>query len=139
ETALVLKQSMFDEVQQGRGAQLPEAFTDGRITELQKRLNDLSVSAAQLSANYGPDNPAVQEVQQQMARIRELIDASNARLEEKIKSDYGLAFRESQSLKAALEVAKSEAVNQDQAAVQYNLLKQDADTARSLYDEFLHK
>ena len=139
ESDLILKKSMFEEVQQGRGAQLPESFTDARITELQKRLNDLSVTAAQLGVNYGPDNPSVQEVQQQMAKIQEQIDASTTRLEEKIRSDYALAYRQSQSLKAALDVAKAEAVYQDQAAVQYNLLKQDANTARSLYDEFLHK
>jgi succinoglycan biosynthesis transport protein ExoP len=139
ESELLLKRSMFEEVQQGRGAHLPEAFTDTRITDLQKRLNELSVSAVQLGVNYGPDNPNLQEVQQQMAKIQEQIDASSARLEEKVKSDYAFAYRQSQSLKAALDAAKAEAVNQDQAAVQYNLLKQDASTARSLYDEFLHK
>jgi succinoglycan biosynthesis transport protein ExoP len=136
---LVLKQALYDEVRQGRGAQLPVVFTDPRIADLQKRFNDLSQTEARLSVNYGPDNPSLREVQQEMAKIQEQIDASIGRLEEKVKSDYAFAYRESQSLQAALELAKSEAVTQDQGGVRYNLLKQDADTARSLYNEFLHK
>jgi capsular exopolysaccharide synthesis family protein len=136
---LVLKQAMYDEVRQGRGAQLPEVFTDTRISDLQKRLNDLSQQEARLSVNYGPDNPSLREIQQEMAKIQEQIDASIARLEEKVKSDYTYAYRENQSLQAALDLAKSDAVNQDHGGVRYNLLKQDADTARSLYNEFLHK
>ena len=139
EMDLALKQSMYDEVRKGRGRELPEAFTDLRITDLQKRLNDLSVRAAELGVSYGPDNPTVQAVQQQMGKIQEQIDASTARFEEKIKSEYAMAYRESQSLKAALDHATADAVNQDEASVQYNLLKQDADTARSLYNEFLQK
>ena len=139
EMGLVLKQAMYDEVTHGRGSQLPEAFTDSRITDLRKRLDDLTVTEAQLRVNFGPENPSVREVQQQMVKIQEQIDTSASRLEEKIKGDYAMAYRESQSLKTALEQAKSEAVTQDQSAVQYHLLRQDVDTARSLYDEFLHK
>jgi polysaccharide biosynthesis transport protein len=136
---LVLKQAMYDEVRQGRSAQLPEVFTDTRISDLQKRLNDLSQTEARLSVNYGPDNPSLREVQQEIVKIQEQIDASIARLEEKVKSDYAFAYREIQSLQAALELAKTEAVNQDEGGFRYNLLKQDTDTARSLYNEFLHK
>ncbi len=42
-------------------------------------------------------------------------------------------------LKTAFEQAKGEAVQQDQSAIQYSILKHDVDTANSLYTEFLHK
>src|SRR5262249_35472127 len=44
-----------------------------------------------------------------------------------------------QSLKAALGRAKAEAVNQNQAAIQYNVLQQDLVTAKALYTDFLNK
>jgi capsular exopolysaccharide synthesis family protein len=60
-------------------------------------------------------------------------------LEEKLKAEYGRAVRDEDTLRTALSRAKSEAVQQNQDAVQYNLLKQEADTTRALYTQFLQK
>jgi succinoglycan biosynthesis transport protein ExoP len=139
EMDVLLKRSLYEEVRQGRVEQLPEAFSDTKISDLQKKLNDLSVSVAQLSVSYGPENPRVTEVQQQMVKLQEQIDAGRKRLEEKIKADYERSARDEQSLRAALDHAKSEAVQQDQTAIQYNILKQNLDTAKLLYTEFLQK
>jgi polysaccharide biosynthesis transport protein len=139
EIDLQLKRSLYEEVEQGRVAQLPDSFTDTRIIELQRKLNEISITAAQLELTYGPDNPKVQDVQQQMAKIREQIAESRTALEGKIKSDYSRALRDDDSLKQALAQAKSEAVEQDQASVQYNILKQEVDTSRALYNELLQK
>ena len=136
---LLLKESLYEEVKQGRVSQLPDAFADPKIADFQKKQNELSVLAAQLSVSYGPENPRVIEVQQQVTKIQEQITASQTALEQRIKSDYERALRDDKSLKAALEQAKSEAVQQDQSAIQYNILKQDVDTARALYNEFLQK
>lgn len=139
ETERVLKHSLFEEVKAGRIAQLPEAFADLQTQELHKRLRDLTLEAAQLDVKYGRKNPKVLEVRQQIAALQEHIDSSRTALEAKVKADYQRALREEQALKAILERSKHEAARQNQAEIQYNLLKQDVDTAKSLYTEFLQK
>jgi capsular exopolysaccharide synthesis family protein len=47
--------------------------------------------------------------------------------------------RDENSLKEALDRAKAEATQQNQAAIQFNIIKQDVDTAKSLYTDFLQK
>ena len=136
---LVVKQSLYEDVRNGRGSQLPESFSDPRIVEQQRRLNDLSLQASQLSLSYGPENPRVEEVREQMTKLREQIAESRKSLDEKIKLDYERSQNETQTLKQLLAQAKGEASIQDQASIQYNILKQDAETARSLYNEFLRK
>src|SRR6202008_1861841 len=42
-------------------------------------------------------------------------------------------------LKDSFEVAKSEAVQQNQAAIKFNILKQNVDTTKALYNDFLQK
>jgi capsular exopolysaccharide synthesis family protein len=135
----ILKQSLYEEVKQGRVAQLPEVFADPKIVALQKEYDDLSVRAVQLDLTYGPENPKVIEVRKQLAAISERINASTKALESKLKADYERALRDEQSLKLALSQAKGEAVQQNQAAIQYNILKKEVDTANSLYTEFLQK
>lgn len=139
DTELLLKKSIMEEVRMGHAAQLPEGFTDSKSAEIQKKLNDLSVTETQLRASYGPENPRITEVQLQMVKLQEQLDVSRKSLEEKLKMDYDRAVRDNQSLKKALDQAKSEAVEQDQAAIQYHILKQNVDTAKLLYTEFLQK
>ena len=139
ETDRILKQSLYEEVNQGRVAQLPEAFADPKTAELRKALNELAVSAAQLSVKFGAKHPKLQEIRQQMDTYEEQIKGNQSNLEERLKADYERALREEGELKAALERAKNDAVQQNQATIQYSILKQDLETAKSLYTDFLNK
>ena len=139
ETERIIKQSMYDEVKQGRVAQLPEAYADPRTAELRKQLNELAVEAAQLSVKFGAKHPKLVDVQRQMAAIEEQIKASQSMLADKLKSDYERAAVDEEKFKAELERAKGEAVQQNQAAIQYSILKQDLETAKALYADFLNK
>jgi len=139
ETDRLLKQSLYEEVKRGRVAQLPEAFADPKTAELRKTLNELAVTASQLGVKFGSRHPKLIEIRQQMATIQEQIDANRSILEEKLKADYERAVREEDPLKAALNRAKAEAVQQNQAAIQYNVLQQDQATAKALYTDFLSK
>jgi len=139
ETDRILKQSLYEEVLAGRSDRLPEAFVEARTAELQKKLGDLTVQAAQLDATYGPKNPRVIELRQQITAIQQQVEDSRHLVGEKLKADYERAVRDEAALKSALDRAKAEAAEQNQAAIQYSLLKQDVETAKQLYTDFLQK
>ena len=139
ETDRILKQSVYDEVRAGRGAGLPAAFADQKITALQAKLEDLESTEGKLDLKYGPDHPQVAESRQQIKITRDQLSSSRRALEDKLKSEYELASRDEQSLKTALNQAKGEAVQQNQDAIQFNILKQEVDTAKALYTDFLQK
>jgi capsular exopolysaccharide synthesis family protein len=139
ETERMLKQSLYEEVKRGNVAKLPEAFSNASTVALQQKLGELTVQAAQLGVKYGSRNPKVIEVQQQMEAIRKEIDQSRQTLEEKLKADYERAARDEAALQAALSRAKAEAVQQNQSSIQYSILKQQVETAKTLYTDFLQK
>lgn len=139
ETDRIMKQSLYEEVRQGRVAQLPAAFADPKITTLRNKLDELQAQADKLNLRYGPDYPAVIEVKQEIATARAQMEAARRVLEDKLKGEYELAYRDEQSLKAALGQAKGDAVKQNQDAIQYNILRQEVDTAKGLYTDFLQK
>ena len=139
ETERILKESLYQEVKAGRVAQLPDAFSDPKISALQGRLGELTVQASELDVKYGPKNQRVVEVKQQIAAIQAQIDQSRTNLEQKLQADYERAVRDEGSLKAALEKAKGEAVQQNQSAIQLNVLEQKVATAKDLYKQFLQK
>lgn len=135
----LLKQSLYEEVKAGRVEQLPEAFSDPRTTELRKRLGELKVKLSQLELTYGPKYHQVVATKDEMAAIQKQIDDSKSSLEERLKADYERAVRDETSLGGAFAIAKNEAAQQNQAAIQYNILKKDVETANTLYTEFLQK
>ncbi|HWO01045.1 MAG TPA: GumC family protein, partial [Blastocatellia bacterium] len=139
ETERMLKQTLYEELKAGRIAQLPEAFSDPKLMELQKQLNDLQIAAAQLGVRYAPKNPKMVEIHQQMVAVKAQIEASRKNLEDKLKIEFERALQDEQAFKTALGTIKDEAVQENQAAIQYNILKQDVDTARALYTDFLQK
>lgn len=135
----ILKQSLHEEVKQGRIAQLPEAFADPKTAEVRKKLDDLAVEASQLSVKFGANHPKAQEVQNKMATLQEQIKENRSTLAERLKADYERSVRDEASLKVELDRAKSEAVQQNQAAIQYSVLQQDFETAKALYTDFVNK
>lgn len=139
QTERMLKESLFEEVKAGRVAQLPEAFSDPKTNELQKKLGELTTEVSQLDVTYGPKNFRVIEKRQQIAAIQLQISESRSALEEKLKADYERAVRDEASLQAALNLAKTEAAQQNQAAIQFNILKQEVETTKALYKDFLQK
>jgi uncharacterized protein involved in exopolysaccharide biosynthesis len=141
----MLKETLVEEVRRGRVEAVPEVFAEmtskssPRITELQKQLSHLTATEAQLGVHFGPSNPQLQEVRRQIATIREQVEDGRRSLNDKLRTEYEHAVLDEESLKEALARAKAEAVNENQAAIQYNVLKQEVDTAKALYTEFLQK
>jgi succinoglycan biosynthesis transport protein ExoP len=138
-TDRMLKESLYEEVKAGHVAQLPEAFADQKTGALQAKLSELAVTAAQLDAKFGPENPKVVEVKNEMATLQSQINDSMGSLQEKLKADYDRAVRDEKSLGAALDRAKAEAAQENQSTVELGTLKQEAETAQDLYKQFLQK
>jgi capsular exopolysaccharide synthesis family protein len=139
EADILLKQSLYEEVKQGRGDNLPEAFSDPKLADLQKRLSELQVTEAQLSVQFGPDHPKFIEVQQAKSLLHQQLATRRTTLQDKLKSDYDRAVRDREIIRDALDGAQAEASQQDQASVQYNILKDEAASASTVYKDFLQK
>lgn len=139
QTEKTLKQSLYEQVLAGRVAALPEAFSDSLITNAQSKLANLEEQESELKVKFGPNHPKIQEVRNQIVTVSAQIENSRKALAAKLKTDYERALSEETALGAALERAKREAVSENQASIKYNILKQDVETARSLYTDFLQK
>ena len=139
ETDRIIKQSLYEDVRQGRVAQLPEALANQQTLDLQRKLSELNVTLSQLNVKYGSENPRVAEVKDQMITLQKEIVSTRTQLSDKLKTDYERALRDEASMKAALNRAKGEAVQQNQTSIQLNILKQNVETAKTLYTDFLQK
>ena len=139
ETDRIVKESLYEDVKNGRVEYVPPVYSDSNLGELRKKLGDLTVQAAQLDVNYGPENPQTIEVQQQIAAIRKQIESHRKSLEVKLKLDFDRAVRDELAFKRGLEEAKNETAKENVDTFQYGILQQEVDTTKALYNNFLEK
>jgi succinoglycan biosynthesis transport protein ExoP len=139
ETDRILRQSVYEEVKAGRVAGLPAAFSDPKLSSLQTKLDELQGVAEKLDEKFGPDHPDVKSTRTEIKTTLALLESYRKALEDKLKAEYELALRDEKSLKIALAQSKGEAVQQNQDAIQYNLLKSEVETTKSMYTDFLQK
>ena len=135
----LLKQSLNDQVRKGRIKELPEVFTDEKIIELQKGLSEARSLAAELKVKFGQKHPKLIEATNQINTYVNQIENSEKEIGNKIRADYDRALKDEKALQTELEIAKSEALNEGQASVRYNLYKQEVETQRLLYNDLLQK
>jgi polysaccharide biosynthesis transport protein len=135
----ILKEGIYNEVAEGRIAQLPEAFGDTKSAQIKSQLDNLLVEEARLRNRFGPENPKLKEVTDQIEVLKQFKTENTQTLSDRLKSEFLRAKREEQLVKESFEKAKSEVKSQNVALLEFNILKQKADTATSLYNEFMSK
>jgi capsular exopolysaccharide synthesis family protein len=139
------KQNIYEEVKKGNVRDLPGEFADlvyktaPKIGALQRELEDLETDYAGMSDKYGPDHPKITENQKKRKKVSDQLAAATRALEEKIRTDYERAERDEQMIKTRLAQARGEAIQQNQDAIELNILKQEVETAKALYQDFLQK
>src|SRR5262245_33373752 len=125
------KASLYDEVKNGRVSRLPEAFSDPGITQNHSKLGGLQIELAQLIATFGPENPKVVATRNQISELERLVGESTKNLGDRLKAEAERARSEEKLLKDSFEVAKTEAIQQNQAAIKFNILNQHVDTTKA--------
>ena len=100
---------------------------------------DLKIQAADLSTQFGPSYPKLTQLNNQLKEIDSQIQAEMKKIASKVRGQYTTALQRENMLRDALEKQKQEANKLNESAIEYNLLKRDSETYRTLYEGLLQK
>jgi capsular exopolysaccharide synthesis family protein len=106
---------------------------------LRMRESDLQTQLAAEKAQFGPNFPKVRELAAQVAEIENQIQKEQGRAVARAKSEYLESLEHEKVLRAAFERQKLEANDLNQNEIEYSLLKQNAESYRTLYDGLLQR
>ena len=109
------------------------------LEALRTKEADVKIQAAELSTQFGPSYPKVQQLNDQLKEIDAQILAEIRKVGGKIRGQYMAALQRENMLHDALERQKQEANKLNESAIEYSLLKRDLDTNRQLYEGLLEK
>jgi polysaccharide biosynthesis transport protein len=133
------KESVYRLVQSGDYGSLPGVVENKLIQDLSERLAELKRELAQLSTKFNPEYPRVKEIQSQIDEIEATLKEERQRAADKITNEYSAAVRREELVNQALGEQQKQVNVIAEKAVQYNILKREAETNRQLYEGLLQR
>ena len=119
----------------GSGVQADSQLLD----TLRAKEGDLKIQVADLSTQFGPSYPKVTQLNSQLKEVDSQIQAEMKKVVSKVRGQYMTSLQRENMLRGALEKQKQEENKLNESAIEYNLLKRDAETYRTLYEGLLQK
>ncbi len=136
-------EAKYNEVHRAPAETVADTFSGGLVAQLRQELLRQEQEYATQLNTYKPEWPAMQELKAKIDKGRQHVESVIAEMVEKARdsarTEYQTALRREQSLTAELARQKAEAMQLNSAAVEYNNLRVEVSTRRTLLDELLRK
>lgn len=150
ESARMEKQAVYELMQSGNANTVSAAAmgvsssSDSKgdsslLEKLQAQDADLRIQAAELSTQFGPSYPKVQQLNTQLKEVAAQIQLQTKKVLDSVHDDYMAALQREKMLSAALDKQKQEANALNESSIEYNLLNRDVESNRTLYEGLLQK
>ncbi|HLV85623.1 MAG TPA: polysaccharide biosynthesis tyrosine autokinase [Candidatus Sulfotelmatobacter sp.] len=111
----------------------------GLLETLRARQAEIKIQAADLNTQFGPSYPKLAQLNNQVKEIDAQLQSEMKKITAKVRGQYMTSLQRENMLREALEKQKQEANKLNQSAIEYNILKRDSETYRTLYEGLLQK
>ncbi|MBX7500034.1 polysaccharide biosynthesis tyrosine autokinase [Qipengyuania sp. YG27] len=116
---------------------IPEVLNNPAVQSLITQRSTIQSDLAEESVKHLDDHPNVQALESQLARIDSQIDSLGNSIKRSARLEYEAAKDREDSLQSRVSGLRSEALDEQDRGVQYNVLRREAETARALYEALL--
>lgn len=118
---------------------LPSILENKLMMDLKQTYIQLEGQYMKLSETFKPGYPEMVRLKNQMQSIQKRMEGEIAMIVASIKSDYEASLRRESLLRQAFEQQKAKVMEMKDQAIQYNILKREADTNKELYKGLLQR
>jgi capsular exopolysaccharide synthesis family protein len=138
------KEALYNQLQALRGnaaaldtfpAILSNAFLQQQKAELAK----LQSQHAQLAEKLGDRHPEMLKVKSAIDLAQAKVDGEIAKIVQSVRNEYQAALAKENSLVAALNQQKSEALSMNRKAIEYSVLARDVESNKQLYESLMQR
>jgi capsular exopolysaccharide synthesis family protein len=113
---------------------IPVILNNELIQEVKQSEIELSKRLAELSGRYGPNHPRIKAIKSELRTLNQKKKAEINKVINSLENEYEVALAREKSLKNSLAQLKEEAQNLNEKAIEYGVLKRQAESARQMYD-----
>jgi capsular exopolysaccharide synthesis family protein len=135
----IQKESLYRIAKGTNPDELASVLPDSTLSVMRGQETQLETQLAVLATQFGPSYPKVLEVQNELEQVKKSYREELQNGIHRVQNEYFTAVQREQMLEAALTVQTATANTLDENAIEYKILKQEADSNRQLYDGLLQK
>jgi len=109
------------------------SFATALLEQIHARRSELELEQAQLSAEHGPNFPRVVEIRGELQDLDRQKQAEDAKLVQRFRSAWQTAVDREQLVKKSLDEHTAEGMKLNEAATEYAVMRQEANSSQELY------
>ena len=128
------REALYDLVQSGRVHDLPGFLENKMIQDMTVELTKAQQDYADLTATVKPEYPKAIALKKKVDTMQAALDRQKKNLAQSVTDSYRTAVANEKYLAQALDAQKKVVNDIEEKSVQYNILKRDVDTNKTLYD-----
>src|SRR6516164_5558708 len=132
-------QELWEQANSSSELALPQILDDTAIKQLRAQRAALMADYQQKLSTFKPDYPDMLRLKAQMNQIDQEIKSAADVIKQSLKSHYEAALQQEVLLKKKMDETKHGVLAIRNKEIQYNILKREADTNRTLYEGLLQQ
>jgi succinoglycan biosynthesis transport protein ExoP len=118
---------------------IPEAVSNPVIIAIKNQEVQLLRERTEKGEKFGPKHPTMVALTQEIEGLRKKMLQEIRNIVDSMKSKYEIALSQERSLQGALGRSQMETIARDKIAIQYQVLQQEVESNRGLYDMLLKR
>jgi capsular exopolysaccharide synthesis family protein len=132
-------EELWKQLEATKAVDIPQLLTNSVIETLRAKRSALQIDYQQKLETYQPSYPAMIQISNQIADIDRQIAAEVSTLKNSYKAAYESSLQQETAMKTRIQSLKQEVLDLQKRSIEYNILKREVDTNRSLYDGLLQR
>ncbi len=130
---------LVTEIDQGRGASLPEVLNNDGIQKLRDKVATLSAEYQHKLSAFRPDFPDMRQLKAQIDELERQIASATAVITRSVRLRHSAAITREADLRSKLEELEAAQATFQEKNIQYTILKREVDSNRSQYKSLIEK
>ncbi|NLN60471.1 MAG: polysaccharide biosynthesis tyrosine autokinase [Deltaproteobacteria bacterium] len=118
---------------------IPEVVMNPIIISMKDKEIQLIRERTEKSSKYGSKHPVMVALNEELDNLRTLKRQEIVNIVNALKANYEVASRQEGSLMSAMRHSEGETINRDKVTIQFQVLEQEAESNRQLYDLLLKR
>ncbi|MDY6838783.1 MAG: polysaccharide biosynthesis tyrosine autokinase [Thermodesulfobacteriota bacterium] len=118
---------------------IPEVLNNELIRQIKSMEVDLYKRMSELSKKYGQKHPQMLAIESELQTLQKRKAQEVDRVINSLRNEYRVTLAKEKSLKEALNKQKKEALDLNQKAIKYGVLRREADSARHMYEVLIKR
>jgi capsular exopolysaccharide synthesis family protein len=117
----------------------PAILANQFIQQQKAELANLQRQQVQLAEKLGERHPDMLRIQSAIQASQMKLDGEIAKVVQAVRTEYQAALAQEQSLTAALQAQKGEALSMNRKAIDYGVLERDVESSKQIYQSLLQR